>query len=321
MRNIKQFVENAFDLLNSKRKRWLERLIGVGILAFSLVFLFIALVRGWAQLEPHLRDISFIPLVAGQFFIVIALLLGIVMWGVIQQAVGLGLGWQECVVIHLASNVTKYAPGYAWQYLGKAYIGRKRGGSSRQVVFMVLTELVLLIIGGIFITALWGLLSDQHWHFSPVRMRWVWLLSGVFASLAAVGWNVLIPGLANGGDRLVRYPRLLWWALVVGMVGWFMFAIAAWFMSRSLYPVSLSTFPQHGVALVTSVVVGIAIIVVPGGLGVREALLATLLTGVLPFTLGVVVGMLLRISIVFWELVGFGLAFHLNRIHHMEFLS
>ena len=84
-------------------------------------------------------------------------------------------------------------------------------------------------------------------------------------------------------------------------------------MSRSLYPVPLSAFPQHAVALVVSSIVGILVIVVPAGLGVREATLAWLLADTLPIEIGVIVSILIRLGIVVGELFAFGGVFWVRR--------
>lgn len=321
MRQASQFFQRVLRFHHSKRGRRLERLVGIALLAASLVFLSAILIQGWSQVRPYLSQISLVPLVIGQLCTIAALLLGAMMWSLIQQAMGLGFSWQESMTIHMMSSITKYVPGYAWQYLSKAYLSGRRGGSTSRITLAILTEFALLVTGGVVVAAACGLLGRQDWQFAWDVPPWAWWLSGTVALLVGIGWNLATLRLARSGDRLVARARLLWYALGIGMVGWITFAAAAWLTSRSLYPVTASMFPQHVVALVTSVIVGLIIVIVPGGLGVRETSLAVLLSSVVPFTLGLVVGVMIRLSIILWELVGFGVALQLRKSRHMEFLS
>ena len=280
----------------------------MAILTASLLFVSAILIRGWSQLRPHLSQISLAPLIVGQLCTIAALLLGAVMWSLIQQAMGLGFSWQESMVIHMISSITKYIPGYAWQYVSKAYLSKRRGSSARPITLAILTEFALLVAGGVVVAAAWGLLGHRDWRLAWDIPLWVWILAEAVGLLIGIAWNLVAPRLTSNENGSVVRVRLLWCAGAVGMLGWITFAAAVWLMSRSVYPVSLSVFPQHVVALVTSVIVGLIVVIVPGGLGIRETLLAVLLAGVLPFTLGLVVGVMIRFSIILWELIGFGIA-------------
>ncbi len=308
-----EFLQSTYRFVQSKRSRQLERFLGIVLLVTSLFFVSTILIRGWEQLRPHLSRVSLIPLIAGQICIIIALILGAVMWSLIQQAIGLGFSWQESMTIHMISSITKYVPGYAWQYVSKAYLSKRHGSSAKPITLAILTEFALLITGGVVTVATWGLLGYQDWQLAWRVPSWGWVLAGSIGLLVGTGWNLAASRLAISEDGFIARTRLLWSAFGIGMIGWIMFAAAAWLLSSSVYSVDLSMFPQHVVALVISVIGGLIIVIVPGGLGIRETLLALLLAGILPFTLALVVGVMIRISIILWELVGFGIAFRLRK--------
>jgi hypothetical protein len=225
------------------------------------------------------------------------------------------------MTIHMISSITKYVPGYAWQYISKAYLSKRGGSSTRPITLAILTEFALLVTGGVVTAAAWGLFGYQEWQLAWNVPSWGWVLAEIVGLLAGTGWSVAASRLVRNEDGFMARTGLLWCAFGVGIVGWIMFAAAVWLMSSSVYSVNLSMFPQHVVALVTSVIGGLIIVIVPGGLGVRETLLAVLLAGVLPFTLALVVGVMIRLSIILWELVGFGIAFQLRKVRRVESLS
>lgn len=321
MKKAYQFLQGVIAFLSSRRSQKLEKAVGLALLAASLIFISLILVRSWTELKPYLGRINIKQLVIGQFCIIAALLLGAAMWGFVQRGVGLGFTWAESVSIHMVSAITKYIPGYAWQYMSKAYLSHKQGSSSRQITLAILTEFTLLIASGTFTAAVWGLLGGVGSAISRSMPHWAWLLVGGAAPLMGAAWVLSVPRLSGEGERLHLPLGQLWWAFIVGAVGWIMFASATWFMSRSIYPITWSAFPNYVVALVASVILGIVIVVVPAGLGVREASLAALLTGVVPFTFGIVVGVMVRSSIVFWEVIGLGIGFHLSGTRGLGLLS
>lgn len=311
MRRVEPFLGRIVEVFKTKRSRKLERVIGLVLLAGSLVFISMVLVSGWQQFRTYLTQIHYGLLAAAQLCTVVALFLGAIMWALVQRALNLGFGWRESVTIHLVSGLAKYIPGYAWQYIGKAYLSRKRGASSRQILAALLTELVLLMAGGVIALALWRLWVDPEWRLAQAIPLWVWLSVGVTALLSVGPWiKIAIRFAALPPEAVDQRP--LWLALGLGFVGWIVFAAATWLLSRSLYPVSPDDFSQHVIALVGSSIIGLLVFVVPAGLGVRESTLSLLLVGVLPLEVGAAVSVLLRLTIVVAELFGAVIVLVLN---------
>ena len=74
-------------------------------------------------------------------------------------------------------------------------------------------------------------------------------------------------------------------------------------------------FSQSLFALIASGIVSILIVIIPSGLGVREATLAALLTGLLTFEIATVVSILMRLSVIISELMGLSLLPYLIKNH------
>jgi uncharacterized membrane protein YbhN (UPF0104 family) len=308
MKDLERLIRRVSQMLGAKRRRKLERLAGTVLLVASLAFLALVLGRGWREFRPYLEQVDLRLLGLAELCTLAALLLGALMWGTIQHAMGLGFTPTEAGVVHLLSAVTKYVPGYAWQYMSKAYLSRQRGASSRSILLAMLTELVLLLVGGLGIAASWALLSRLRGPVFEPLPRWIWPGVFVLALALAMGWNSMLARMTGGP---VEQPGL-WIALGAAVLGWMAYGLAAWLIGRSLYAVPWSAFPQHVVALVISGIAGLAIVFVPGGLGVREIVLAVLLVGILPFEVGVAASIVVRLSIVVAELLAFGIAFLLK---------
>lgn len=317
MTQIKRLLQRLLDPFERKREHRVEKFIGTALLTGSLLFPLAILVRNWSQVEPYLHQMDIKLLMAGQLCTFMALLLGGVMWTLIQTAFDLGFSWHEGIAIHLLSGITKYIPGYAWQYMSKAYLSRKRGASAKQITMAMLTEFILLLAGGGITVAPWGWLTLHFQHPIPLAFpAWGWSFVGAAMLLVAIAWNGTVTRWGINEHRQIR-QRSLWAALGVAIIGWMTFAAAVWFMSRAVYSVAVNDFPQHVVALVVSSILGLLVIVVPNGLGVREMTLALLLQGAVPLALGIVVSLLVRFSVVLGEMIGMGAVLHLGlyRLH------
>lgn len=306
LETLKVRGEDLLRRLREARNPHIERWIGITILGASLLFLSLVLLRGWSQVKPYLQQIEPIYLLLGQLCTVIALALGAIVWGLVQRSFGLGFGWKESIAIHIASGITKYIPGYAWQYMSKGYLSRERGGTYGTIGYAILTEFVLLIAGGVAIAAGWGWAIGHPWEFAQSAPLWIWPATTIAAMLFTGGWILFSKRLAT--QRRWHYTAgHLWLAVLVAGAGWLLFAAAAWFMARSLYPVAPNDFPQYAVALIVSGIVSILVIIVPGGLGVRETALSVLLIGTVPLSVAIIISILVRLSIVIGEVVTFGI--------------
>ena len=293
----------------SKNRPVLEKIITIGVLFLSLSFLILVLSKGWYEVVPYLKQINLLLLLAGLCSTFVALLLGGLMWWLVQKGMGLGLGLYESITIHFTSDISKYMPGYAWQYMSKAYlVNRSHKAPARQIGIAMLSEFILLTLGG---AAFAGLLGWIYKLDLPIKWHipgWLWLVVAGISLLAILGWIIWVPRLLVD-QRMNFHGIFLWLAMIVGLIGWLTFSLAVWLIARSLFPLRWDGFPQVGFALALSAIIGILVIFAPNGIGVREASMALLLQGLLPLPIGAVVSVLVRLSVILGELICFALVF------------
>ena len=241
-------------------------------------------------------------MLAGQLCTLIAFGLGGLAWFYTQRAFGFAVTWQQGMVIHLASNATKYLPGYAWQYISKAYLTKEKDTSTRRLSLAILSEVVLLFSSGIVVACITGGLAGGYWHFPWAGPRWAWPAGGVVAGVLTALWVVFLDCAGCQGSldpSALAFGRLAGRCVRLDRVRRSLLAVCGCFCSdpgRRLR--------QCLVALAASAIVSWLVIFVPSGLGVREATLAALLAGLVPFSLGVVISIMVRLSVMLSELLG-----------------
>jgi glycosyltransferase 2 family protein len=304
MKNLEHFLEESQKYIQARRNPKFKKAFGFFLIGGSILFLGISLARGWGEIQDYLREANIMLLFVGQGCTLIALLLGGVMWSLIQKSIGLGFSWKESLSIQFVSGITKYLPGYAWQYMSKAYMSKEHGATSQQIFRALLTEFIYLMLGGIVLgSSTAGFFTLKGGFFQAVP-NWIWLIVSIGAISGLLGWSLRVVS-SNLSSSKKHQRWLLLGAFIAGMVGWLILSTATWFVTRAFYPLEIQDFPLTIVAQIFSGIISFLVLFVPGGIGVREATLAILLNGIIPMPVGIIVSIMLRLSIIIAELLVF----------------
>jgi uncharacterized membrane protein YbhN (UPF0104 family) len=189
---------------------------------------------------------------------------------------GEGLKWNSAWRIYGKTQIAKYIPGNIFHFAGRHVLAAKEGASHKQLVMAATCEIVMMLVttGLISLTTIVFLWQRIPHYPHPIAL--------VLAALS-VGFVVLIIGLRRFGFRQV-IQGVQWRKLMAAQLSYFCFFA----ISVSLF---LFLFFQEGIAVTNWVLIaggyalawaiGFVVPGAPGGLGVREAMLVTFLSGVL----------------------------------------
>ena len=286
-------------------KRWIRLSLQGAILILCLAYLGLNLRNAGNQLGD-LR-IQFGPLLSAWLLTTLAVYLGALGWWFTLRALGQPAGLLPGLRTHLLSNLAKYVPGYAWQLVGKAYLSRGMGLAGLAIGWGMALELAQLVLTGLALTAL----------FLPGELIQNWPLGARLGlgSLRALGLSTfvflpLVIGILLGrrwqdrsGFRIRRASFVL--ASLSMLAGWLLFGYAYWLIGTALRPLPVSDLPLFIFTLTASFLIGLAILVVPGSIGVRESIMVFFLSAAsLPPALAVVIAALSRVIVTLSELAG-----------------
>jgi uncharacterized membrane protein YbhN (UPF0104 family) len=239
---------------------------------------------------------------------IIAVFLGALGWWLILLSLQQEINWQSAARVHLNSNLAKYLPGYAWQLVGKAYLTKQMGVSTGAIGIGMALELLLLVLTGIWVMVV----------FIPVEMigNWIELEANLFSdilpwmivvlSLLLIGLPVTISWFIKKNRKLSATlsvnPRILFAATLSILTGWILFGISFWCLGSSLMPFNFTDIKLFTFTLATSFLVGLAVLFVPGGIGIRESLMVFFLGPFMTGPIAVLVATISRIVLVLCEL-------------------
>jgi hypothetical protein len=286
--------------------KWLRLALEAVILLLCAVYLVRSLGQSSAALKDLQLDLKLLLAALGAALL--SLYLGALAWTLILRSLGEPVNLLTSLRNHLVSNFAKYLPGYGWQILGKAYLTRQQAVPGTQIGYGLAIELSLLVVVGLAL----GLV------FLPVELAQQWLAGGFSTALLQtlrIGSLLIIGLLLLGLPYFGRYLKInaqplaiqagtYWIALLVVACGWLALGVSFWLLGAAIQPAALSQFPIFVFALAASVLLGLAVFLVPSGIGVRESLMVALLGPVLTTPVAVLIAGASRFLYILADCIG-----------------
>jgi hypothetical protein len=277
---------------------------GAGLVALSAY-----LYRHWQALAE--AELAFdYPLLA--FSLLLMTVSGLVppfLWSrMMRHALRADLDWRTGFKIWYLSQITRYLPGGVWQYLSRVELCSQQGVAPTRTTLSLYLETILILIAQVtaFVVTL------PFWTHRAAGLYWTVLVIplGLVAVHPALISRTLawIGRLRGQGDPLQIHLTAAWQATTLAcyVVAALWGGTAFYLMVRSIYPVPLSLLPVLAGIVNVSATVGFLVLIAPGGLGVREGVLAFLLSLYLPAPVAVTISLASRVWLTLAELLGLG---------------
>jgi glycosyltransferase 2 family protein len=258
------------------------------------VFLGLALRREAVKLREVEFAFHVLPFLASTVLVLAQFFQQSTCWWIILRGVAGPVPHAEAQATWYASQVSKYVPGRVMLPLMRYTLLRRRGVALGRTMVSIYLELALMTGAAILLAllssigfplAVWDMLAAHiHWFGDGASLRWTVL---ALVPLTLVGIHPrLLQWVVNLGLRLVKkdpvtftitYPRML--ALGAAyVVGWALYGASAWLLMVSLGIDDPALAYKIVAAFVVAWVIGFLSFITPGGIGIREGVLAALLT-------------------------------------------
>ncbi len=271
----------------STRKKWLLRALKLLILVLVVWFVRRTLLEAWDQLHAGEQEWHFRPgwaAIAGVLYLV-GLLPAAVFWYRVLRVLGQDARFGESMRAYFVGHLGKYVPGKAMVVVIRTGMIRGRRVNTGVAAASVFFETLTMMAVGAFLAAailavgfrgqtakFWGAVGLMVLAGLPT-------LPPVFKRLAkAVGVGKSDPAVAEKIDRLGFGTLLTGWGLMA--LGWFILGLSYWATLRAMDLPGLDPIgelPRYTASVSLAMVAGFLLLVLPGGIGVREAALAELM--------------------------------------------
>lgn len=300
-------IASLFDGWKAFQSSSWYRAFQIAIIALSVGLMLRALLSPLSQIAVADLHVDMVALLSGLLLTWIAFGLGTLAWAEIVQALQPEVRYSRAIKYHLLSVVAKYLPGVGWQQVSKAVQLHRDGVPLSQTWLPVSLELGLTLLTGVA-TALQTLSSTQRTisrmefgrevYWAAALLFWV-----ICATMPLAAWKLANPR-PLAPDVIRKFVFHLYLAELLDVVGWLLFGAALWSIAQGVASLPLEVLPYCIVVLALSVIVGLVVVIVPNGYGVRELTMSTLLQTILPLPVSIIVALLSRVVLVAAEFLG-----------------
>jgi uncharacterized membrane protein YbhN (UPF0104 family) len=305
----------------NRLRRYLNPLLAVLIVGCAGFFFFRAFQRNWATVRAHEFRLAPAFLVAAALALATAMLLATLAWYSAVNSLSRGkISFRQSVAAVNASSFTKYIPGKVWSYALQMFWLDRLGISKALVIYVNLVNL-LISMGT---TVMLGLLCLLFSHsIFPLRVVLGALLGLLLVDACGVLFNhAILNGLITLINRLlkrefaffhvdkallVKLHMIQFAAAVASGLSAYLFCFGIGYrinVDRTLVVIGSSALAD---------VAGFLAIMVPGGLGVREALMYEMLGGASKDSMALVLPVASRLMSMFVDVALGAIALRLLR--------
>lgn len=245
------------------------------LLYISLFFLIFFLIR-FDYINIKNIHFNYLLLIVSVIILWLAVLVNCYCWGAYLKINGVEITNSEALVSYGLSILGKYIPGKIWVIFGRAVYVSNLGYSLTKISFISLKTQILMIIGGLIVSIV-PLLITKGFE-KIVIFGGLILIILMLLTFNKKIHNFGVSFISKIFKRDFTFPFLDWITTLkitpYILLYWLLLMLGFYFFVRSFgYNVSFSI----GLVFPLSVVLGILAIIFPGGLGVREGVLTSLL--------------------------------------------
>jgi uncharacterized membrane protein YbhN (UPF0104 family) len=269
----------------SSRKKWLIRAIKLVIFALVIWAVHRSLVDAWSQLDEHRWQVEPIWLVVSAALYLLGLLPAAWYWHRLLLVLGQNARFSDTLRAYYIGHLGKYVPGKAMVVVLRTGLIRGEQVDTGVAAASVFVETLTMMAVGSFlaaaILAVW--FREQGWIVAGAVGLMV--VSGLptfppfirrLVRLAGVGKTD--PAVSSKLERLGLGTLLLGWFAMA--VGWCLLGLSYWAVLEAMGIPGLQPIeqlPRYTAAVSLAMVAGFLLLILPGGVGVREAFLVKLI--------------------------------------------
>ena len=316
--------KEAISVSDRKRRfALLKKIVAFSVILVCFFFLGKALYGNLGQIKAYRWDLKPSFLALSFLFLVINLAVSALAWKRILALFGVTLPVDQSFKVIFVSGLGKYLPGKIWLYLSQIYLGEKAKIPKSVTLFSLFLLFgaynlagVLVFVSSLFLweafspllicLLLLTFLSVFLIMFSPPALRH---MSKLLALVSKRFKEELAPGELTARGRISQIAKIL----SILLADWVIFGIAVYFLVNSFYHMDISqTVILCGIFSI-SVISGVASLVIPAGLGVREGVQSYLLGLFVPVSAAILIALVMRVWMTMGELVCFFIALRVKK--------
>jgi glycosyltransferase 2 family protein len=285
-------------------RRVLRTVLAAAFLAATTVMVVVALHgQDWHSLHRLWRPGAVPVLLAAMGLNLAGLTLSMVSWRYLLVALNGPLGFAACSRIYFAGLLGAFLPGTVWGVVVHVRLGTRAGISAARMAATYVASVPVGVLGGAAVGLLVAAVLPGG------QLAWLALPTAVV--LACLAWPSLVYRLTAAMARIARRsppPRVpdqaIRRSIAANLLAWLISGLHLWLIVLLLGAPAWKALPVSIGGFALAVTAGGLAVLVPNGLGVREAVLGVTLSAVLPWRAAVAAAVASRILVILTEVLG-----------------
>ncbi len=200
-------------------------------------------------------------------------------WRILLRGWGGTLGYWQSARIWTVSNLGRYVPGKVWAIGSLAVMAQARGVSGAVAVGASLAMQLIYTVAGFVVLAATG---ARILELPPVAIAAIVAVgAAILAAPRFLPWLGRLAGRVAG--REIAIPRMphsaIWLAAAISVAAWALYGIAFQLLTLGVLPTAPGSPGLYMAIYTSSYLAGFLALIAPGGVGVREVVMAGALKG------------------------------------------
>ncbi len=260
------------------RRPWVWVVQGVLLAAVGL-FVWRSLSQNWAAFRAIDLDLRLRPGPLAMSVLTVAATYALLIeaWRRVLAGWGIRLGYGRGARIWVLSNLGRYLPGKLWSVAGLAVLARRAGIPGWSAAAAAVAMQALAVGPGALVAGIWA-----PGVAAPVVLGAVAV--GALAAFAGLTWPPVTGWVERRLGAAVQLRPVpvatAAWAALAALASWLGYGLAFWFLAVGMLPAAAMPLGSAVGAFAGGYIVGLLALFAPGGVGVREVVLVTLLAPV-----------------------------------------
>ena len=283
-----------------------QTVITAVVVALILFFLIRFLFTNWREVATFDFTFTYSYLILSFPVLLVFFFLRVYAWQAILKKMKVALPLRKCLKISFLSMMGKYLPGKVWTVLGKVYLSDKEGVPKAEAFTSVVIEIVLEIVASIFFFFfyLFSLMEQPLLSPKVLYLLGLTMVGGLVFLHPRVFYTVLNALLSR--LKKATIPEAITYSDIIQVFLFYIVIVLVQGVAFYLFVNALIYVPfQNLVGLTACFAVAGALgtlsFFAPSGLGVREGILALLLSTYIISPIAVLISLLARIWVTLVE--------------------
>ncbi len=298
-------------------KQYISRIFATILILASLAFVAHQIIQGLPQLSSHSWRFS-APALFGSFLLLfINFVLVSWVWTVVFRDLGEQIRISQSFAIIYAAQLARYIPGKIWIFLGQIYIAKKMGFQKTSAMTAVIVQNICGNLGAFLVLGITVLGAGYPSWMALAAFGAVLVGTGVL--LIAPAWleHWINRWRAGKGAEPIKIGVSRWAIIknvLIMSLAWAEHCLAFALLVASMTQVDLHTIFELGLAYNVAYHFAFYILIIPGGLGVREGTITALIHSTFGSSLAGMIALVQRFWFLLGEIVAFGLSMLILRM-------